>query len=80
MTNRETTIMDGQFSATQMHIDELDREIESIRTERLLRSASPTRPNLAQRARSGVGHGLIALGVALAGETNGRAIRTDVRA
>jgi hypothetical protein len=80
MTNRETTIMDTQFSATQMHIDELDREIESIRTERLLRSTLPNRPSLAQRAKSGVGHGLIALGSALVGDTNGRVVRTDVRA
>jgi hypothetical protein len=80
MTKKERTIMETQFSPTQMHIDELDREIETIRTERLLRSASASRPSLAQRARTGVGRGLIALGVALTGESSRRAVRTDVRA
>ena len=61
--------MDGLLGATQIHIDELDREVESIRTERLLRDAAGARPSLPRRARAGLGRGLISLGDALVGET-----------
>jgi hypothetical protein len=59
--------MDG-FNATQIHIDELDREIESIRIERLIRDAAVGRPSLPRRARAGLGRSLISLGDALVGE------------
>jgi hypothetical protein len=71
--------MNENFSAAQIHIDELDREIETIRTERLLRATSPTEPSKAQRAKAGVGRGLISLGVALVGDGHGRQTRTNVR-
>jgi hypothetical protein len=82
MTNREIDHMNGQLDATRLHIEELDREIETIRTERLLQAARPERPTLPGRARASIGRGLISLGVALGGETHGRAVRaarTDVR-
>jgi hypothetical protein len=82
MTNREIDHMNGQLDATRLHIEELDREIETIRTERLLQAARPERPALPGRARASIGRGLISLGVALGGETQGRAARaarTDVR-
>jgi hypothetical protein len=76
MSTQEFNPMDTKFSATQLHIDELDREIEGIRTERLLHSAAGDRPSLGRRARAGVGRGLISLGVALVGEGRGQSART----
>jgi hypothetical protein len=64
-------------------MDELDREIEMIRTERFLRAATPGRPTLPMRASAGIGRALIALGVALGGDGNrqpARRTRTDVTA
>jgi hypothetical protein len=61
--------MDGLLGATQIHIDELDREIETIRTERMLRGTAASRPSLPRRARAGLGRSLIALGDALVGDT-----------
>lgn len=59
--------MNDPFDAARMHRAELDREIDIIRTERLIRAASPARQGLATRARSGLGRGLISLGTALLG-------------
>jgi hypothetical protein len=75
MSNQENS-MDTLLGATQIHIDELDREIESIRTERLLRAAGPEREPFRRRARASLGRGLISLGVALGGETQARVART----
>jgi hypothetical protein len=76
MTNKEMNTMDALLGATKIHIDELDREIETIRTERMLKDASPPRAGLPSRARAGLGRGLIALGVALGGDPAGRPTRT----
>lgn len=61
--------MNDPFEAATIHRQELDREIETIRTERLLESAaSPAdsaRQGLTERARTGLAHRLISLGVAL---------------
>ena len=75
MTDKENYLMDGLLGATQLHIEELDREIETIRTERLLQAAAPPRPALPQRARAGIGRRLIWLGVALVGEQQRRPAR-----
>lgn len=53
--------------ATRLHREELDREIEAIRTERLLRAGSGSPPGLAKRARAGLGRRFIAIGTALVG-------------
>jgi hypothetical protein len=76
MTNKEMDPMDGLLGATKIHIDELDREIETIRIERLLKAAAPPRAGLPSRAKAGVGRGLIALGVALVGQPAERPHRT----
>lgn len=68
--------MSGYPGATQLHIDELDREIEAIRMEQLLSAASPQQRPRAARARAAVGRALIALGVAVVDETPGHATRT----
>jgi hypothetical protein len=57
----------NEYDAATIHRQELDREIDSIRTERLLRSKGPPGQNMAGRARSGIGRGLIALGEAVLG-------------
>jgi hypothetical protein len=76
MSMKEIQPMSGYPGPTQLHINELDREIEAIRTEQLLSAASPHRRPRTARARAAVGRGLIALGVALVGETRGHATRT----
>ena len=75
--------MDALLGATRIHMDELDREIETIRTERLLRAPTPDRQTLPMRATAWIGRGLIALGVALGGDGHrqpARRTRTDVTA
>ena len=62
--------------AAQLHIDELDREIEAIRIEQVLSAAQPHGLPRTARARAAVGRGLIALGVALVGETRGHVAGT----
>lgn len=62
--------MNDSFDSARIHRQDLDREIEAIRTERFLRSTtapSGAAPGLADRARAGLGNRLISLGVALLG-------------
>jgi len=65
--------MNDTFDAARLHREELDREIETIRTERLIRAATPDRPGLPSRARAGLGRGLITVGTALLGSSDGAA-------
>ena len=53
------------FDAATIHRAELDREIDAIRTERIL--AGSTGESLLGRARTRTGRALIAAGTALAG-------------
>ena len=76
MSTKESKNMSGYPGPAQLHIDELDREIESIRMEQILSAAHPHRRLRIARARAAVGRRLIALGVALVGETRGHATRT----
>ena len=66
--------MYDMFDPAQLHRDELDREIETIRTERLLQAASPPRPGISSRARAGIGRGLISLGMSLVGTGDSPAV------
>ena len=68
--------MNDTFDYARFRQEELDREIEAIQTERLLRSASPMRPGLPTRARAGFGRGLIALGTAIVGGADAAAAAT----
>ena len=52
--------------ATHLHVSELDRQIEGLRTERAL-AADAARPGVVDRARRGAGRALIAAGTALGG-------------
>lgn len=67
--------MTYDHSATTLHRADLDREIESIRTERLLAADRPHRDGIVERARRGTGRILIAAGTALVGRDVG-AFRT----
>lgn len=59
--------MTHDHSATGIHRAELDREIDSIRTERLLAADGPHRAGIADRARRATGRILIAAGTGLMG-------------
>jgi hypothetical protein len=59
--------MNDTFDAARLHREELDREIDSIMTERQIRSAASGRPGLPTRARTGLGRRLISLGTTLVG-------------
>lgn len=59
--------MNDTFDAARLHREELDREIEAIRTERLIRATTPARPGLPSRVRAGLGRRFIAVGTALLG-------------
>jgi len=60
--------MSHDHDATRIHRAELDREIEILRTERLLASAGSSTRGVLDRARRRTGNVLIAAGRALGGE------------
>lgn len=66
--------MQHTFDAATIHRAELDREIETIRTERLL--AGPPGPGPIGRARAWTGRALITVGTALAGPERPASRRT----
>ena len=68
--------MNDTFDSARLHREELDREIDSLRTERLIRAASPVRQGLPARARAGLGRGLISLGTSLVGTADAAAAAT----
>ena len=52
--------------STDLHLADLDREIDTLRNERIL-AAGDRRPGLVERTRRGTGRALIAAGTALIG-------------
>ncbi|HET7702021.1 MAG TPA: hypothetical protein VFK35_01365 [Candidatus Limnocylindrales bacterium] len=63
--------MTHDHDATRLHRLELDRAIETIRTERLLEAGAGHPPGLATRGRQAAGRALIAAGQALVGGERG---------
>ena len=63
--------MTYDHNATTIHRADLDREIDTIRTERLLAADRPPRDGLVDRIRHGIGRVLIATGTALLGGETG---------
>jgi hypothetical protein len=61
--------MNMQSETVRIRQDELDREIEAIRSERLLNAAARPQPTLPSRARAGLGRRLISVGTALVGQS-----------
>jgi hypothetical protein len=73
---QEVHTVNETFDAARLHRDDLDREIDAIRTERLIHAASPARRGLPTRARAGLGRHLIALGTRLVGTADAAAAAT----
>jgi len=68
LTRKENEPMSHDHDAARIHRAELDREIEILRTERLLAAAGPPSHGVLDRARRRTGNVLIAAGKALGGE------------
>ena len=60
--------------STGLHRADLDREIDTIRNERLIAASEGDQPGLVERARRATGGALIAAGTALIGRD--RSLRT----
>ena len=58
--------MTFDHQSTQLHVRDLDREIETLRTERAI-AAGAAQPGIIERGRRQAGRALIAAGEALAG-------------
>jgi hypothetical protein len=65
--------MNATFDGARIHQQELDREIDSIRAERMLSSRSPRRPGPVARSLATVGRGMVSVGTALASRVDGPA-------
>ncbi len=59
--------MTYDHSSTDIHRADLDREIDTIRNERLIAASDTDHIGLVERARGATGRGLIAIGTALIG-------------
>ena len=68
--------MNDTFDGARIHQAELDREIDTLRTERLIGSTS-RRPGLVSRARARIGRGFISLGTSLVGKAEQATTRTS---
>jgi hypothetical protein len=58
--------MNATFDGARIHRQELDHEIETLRTEKFLSSQAPARPGPMSRGLASVGRGLISIGTTLA--------------
>lgn len=58
--------MNAVFDGARIHQQELDQEIESLRTEKFLSARAPRRAGPVARGLARVGRGMISLGTALA--------------
>jgi hypothetical protein len=57
--------MNATFDGARIHQQELDHEIEMLRTEKFLSAQAPSRPGLVSRGLASVGRGMISVGTAL---------------
>jgi hypothetical protein len=73
--HQETSSMTYDHRSTSLHRADLDREIETIRTERLMAAGEQPRIGIVERTRRGTGRVLIAAGTALIGRETA-ALRT----
>jgi hypothetical protein len=63
--------MNATFDGATIHRQDLDREIETLRTERFLSAHQPHRPGPVSRGLASVGRGMISVGTALASRVDG---------
>jgi hypothetical protein len=59
--------MTYEYSATTLHRADLDRQIDALRTERMVAASTTSHDRLVDRARRGIGNLLVATGTALIG-------------
>ena len=65
--------MNALCDGARIHQQELDREIETLYTERMLNSRSPRQPGPVARGLASMGRGMINVGTALASRVDGPA-------
>ena len=65
--------MNATFDGARIHQQELDREIDTLRTEKLLSRKAPHRPGPVTRGLASVGRGMVSVGTALANRVDGPA-------
>jgi hypothetical protein len=58
--------MNATFDGARIHRQELDHEIEMLRTEKFLNAQTPQRAGAVTRGLATVGRGMISVGTALA--------------
>jgi len=68
--------MNATFDGARIHQQDLDREIESIRTEKFLNAQVPSRPGPMARGLASVGRGMISVGTALASRVDAAPARS----
>ena len=68
--------MNAIFDGPRIHQQELDREIDSLRTEKLINSRAPDRPGPVSRGLAWVGRGMVSVGTSLANRVDGPARRS----
>jgi hypothetical protein len=68
--------MNATFDGARIHQQELDREIDSLRTEKLINSRAPHRPGPVSRGLASVGRGMVSVGTSLASRVDGPAQRS----
>jgi hypothetical protein len=71
--------MNATFDGARIHQQELDTEIEMLRTERLLSSQSSSRPGPVARGLASVGRGMISVGTTLANRVDGPGSRRSAQ-
>ena len=68
--------MNATFDGARIHQQELDREIETLRTERLLSSHAQHQPGPVARGLASVGRGMISVGTSLASRVDAPSARS----
>ena len=68
--------MNATFDGARIHQQELDREIDALRTERLINDRTAHRPGPLTRGLATVGRGMVSVGSALASRVESPATRS----
>jgi hypothetical protein len=67
--------MNATFDGARIHQQELDREIDNLRTEKLINDSRAPHPGPVARGLAAVGRGLISVGTALASRVDAPSAR-----
>jgi hypothetical protein len=71
--------MNATFDGARIHRQELDHEIDTLRTEKFLNSQAPQRPGAVTRGLATVGRGMITVGTALASRVDAAPARRSMQ-